>query len=771
VSKKKVQSPPASGSALRARVERALREGKTQTALDLAKQLYRHEPNADHQDLVVACYLARASQLTEQGSTRDAATTLDAALQYAGEIPATLVRFAEALARAGEVARAVSVLERLPEPRPANRVLPLAADAAMQRGSRDILPEAIRADFDRVRAAFKHLETGADDAARELIQGIGLASPFLEWKVLLRGLMAYYQRDDARAIENWSRLDPSRVPARLAAPLRLMVDRNFAAAQPPETQTTLRRQADRLANDGVLLQLRSIQATLVKARGRLANVFRDVESLLPQLKQQHAELVARLARVLYWEVIDEGMPEDAPRYLRTFGKPADDPELDRMAALAMEREGMHLADAHFMWQRYEKTLAKLPSLNEAERARARAMVWQRMASNALRQESTVAAVGDAPFMPFSFGPMEKPKRLNPSTEKCLRRAIEFAPDWLDPQVALVDYLDDDGKFAEAVKAAQSLVARFPEHLSTLELLARLHQEAGELDKAAAMFERALAVNPLNRELRFELARARRQLGTRLMVEGRYAEARAAFEAAVSATPNSAVLIYGSWATCEFMAGQRERAEELLQLGVKAAENWPILDGWMYAHAVNLKLPKAMKERFEKPFKQTLECANPTPQQVAPLLAMFVMLEQEKLDYHGAKTHRKKAIVRAEKTAGQAYTEDLMMQIGLALIKLQASRALRKLVGNWARQFPESPWPHYFMMESYITGNEERWPLWRLTPLAERAKSLAEKMPAGPTRDGLLKQIERRMQQFRDMHPLADIFDRLHDEAWEESEPW
>ena len=52
--------------------------------------------------------------------------------------------------------RALQLIEWLPEPRPANRVLALAADGAMQRGGagRSLLPEALQPDFDRIRAAF-----------------------------------------------------------------------------------------------------------------------------------------------------------------------------------------------------------------------------------------------------------------------------------------------------------------------------------------------------------------------------------------------------------------------------------------------------------------------------------------------------------------------------------------------------------------------------------------------------------------------------------------
>src|SRR5207244_3559907 len=120
------------------------------------------------------------------------------------------------------------------------------------------LPPEFHADFDRVVQTFAQLEAGQDDAARDSLQAIGLRSPFLEWKVLLRGLLAYSQNDDGRALENWQRLAPDRLPARLAAPFRFLIDAPFRAAQPPATQAALQQQADRLQGDNLVQKLRGV---------------------------------------------------------------------------------------------------------------------------------------------------------------------------------------------------------------------------------------------------------------------------------------------------------------------------------------------------------------------------------------------------------------------------------------------------------------------------------------------------------------------------------
>src|SRR5207249_2030483 len=104
-----------------------------------------------------------------------------------------------------------------------------AVDSALRQGKpgRDTLPETLRPQFDVILQAFAQSAAGQDEEARTTLQGIGLQSPFLEWKLLLRGLLAYYEKDDARAVENWSRLNSERLPARLAAPLRFVIDEPY----------------------------------------------------------------------------------------------------------------------------------------------------------------------------------------------------------------------------------------------------------------------------------------------------------------------------------------------------------------------------------------------------------------------------------------------------------------------------------------------------------------------------------------------------------------
>jgi hypothetical protein len=111
--------------------------------------------------------------------------------------------------------------------------------------------------------------------------------------------------------------------------------------------------------------------------------------------------------------------------------------------------------------------------------------------------------------------------------------------------------------------------------------------------------------------------------------------------------------------------------------------------------------------------------------------------------------------------------------------LRAERLLRKLAVIWKRDFPANPRPYLYEIETYVWKDDSRWPLWRLKPLAEQAKRLAEKMPAGADRDHVLARIDDLLEQFQDLNPFSSLFDQFADtfgdpdsgDQWENEESW
>src|SRR5207253_2479552 len=109
-------------------------------------------------------------------------------------------------------------------------------------------------------------------------------------------------------------------------------------------------------------------------------------------------------------IVHHGDPEDVRRYQRAFGAPAEDPELNRLHALALEQRGL-LQDAHHFWQQFAESIAAHSSAwPGAQAARAQALVWGHMGHNA----DEMPEMQDLPELPaFLRGRGDLPVALKP----------------------------------------------------------------------------------------------------------------------------------------------------------------------------------------------------------------------------------------------------------------------------------------------------------------------------------------------------------------------
>ncbi|TMQ35192.1 MAG: hypothetical protein E6K70_03580 [Planctomycetota bacterium] len=733
---------PAIPTVLYDRVQRAMQEDRYQHALELARQLVKADPQPANRELLQEAILGRARQLSRQGRSRDALTTLEHAAQHGNGDASWLEKLAEELARCGGAQRALAILEKLPESPIRSKVLSLAADWAMQDQAAGHwqLPAHLQSQRDLIVQAFRQVQAGQDDQARQTLQGIGLQSPFLEWKLLLRGFLAYYQKDDVRAVENWQRLDPERLPARLAGPFRFQIDAAFRQSQPPETQTALKRLADRVQSAGLVPLLRNLQSVLAHPE-QLAQAFRLAESFLPALRQEAAQMVPRLAACFFWAIAHQGQPEDMVRYKRVFGAPADDPDLSRLHALLYERLG-DLASAHAAWQDYERSVLTNSGLwppGTAERARA--LIWWRMGENA----GSMPDHDDLKKLPrFLRDHPARPELLDPPAEKCYERSIGLAPDQLDAHTSLLDYYSKREQPAKAERAARRLLKHFPDHVPTLRTLAHLRGAAGDHAQAITLLQQALKVNPLDRRLRSDLATAYLFHARSLVDCRQFAAARVAYQTALDLDEGRhRFTVLCKWAACEFKAGDAARAEELVQQALaRAGEPLPVAYA-MLIESIRFKLARPLKERFDREFAAAL-AQPPSGHAATELMNIASALVAAKVSYHGQKSHEKKVLAYVEKVKAP-FEESELEAIVRSLFRLDALKVLRKYVTRGKRQFPRNPHFYFYEAESYISRGPMDCPVPKVQQLLNKTQELARALPPGDERDDLLDLVQERQK--------------------------
>jgi tetratricopeptide (TPR) repeat protein len=755
--RKKDRNPKtASPAELRARVDRAVREGRFQNALELANQLHKQDPGPEHLELLKKVYFGRAHQLQAQAYNRDAITLLEAARHLDPANPVFLEQLAIELARSGGVQQALTVLEKVPGAASAGLVLGLVADAVVHQDAagKNLLPGEWHADFDRILLAFHQVEVGKDEDARATLQGIGLRSPFLEWKLLLRGLQAYYLGDDVRALENWQRLSTERLPIWLAAPFRSQIDRTYRAAQPAATQATLQHQLDRLNLSPLVQQLRNLRLALA-SNETLAPAFRQGETLLPLLRQQAPHLEKRLASCLYWALTQTG-PDDILRYKRVFGNPAEDPHFHRLEALACEK-GFQLDRAHAAWAKYEKEIDSLPTVFPAEEARrARALVWLRMGRNAAR----VPSVRDVKKLPRHLrDDPERPRPLKPTAVECYRRSLALVPDLLEAHVELFNQLKKEEEFDAAIEVGRKLLELYPDHIVTLQGLSDLLQEKGDTVEALALMQRALKANPLSRDLRGRVSYAHLACARYYAEDGAFDEARQQYQYALnlaSGQPPTDILC--KWAACEFKAGDAGRAEELLQQARSESKTAVVLAYQMLIEAARLKLDRKLKTRFDKEFKAGL-AAEPSGTAVAELINTSLGHWLAAVEYTGQKTHIKHVLDYAARGRLRAtFTEDQLASVCRGLFELNATKKLcNDYLHLGTRKFPASPQFPLIEAHELLNHGSGYVNFFQIRNLLDSAKRLAEALPASEQKEKLLQQIDDEQRLATALDPYSSLF--------------
>jgi tetratricopeptide (TPR) repeat protein len=676
------------------------RAGRQPQALELARQQLAQDPAEPNAELLRDIYLRLIRYLVERSASADVSRWLPEAERIDGPA-AWWESLALLSARAGDPAKARQLLEKAPGSNVWPRIHGHVADRAFKdrQQGRSLLPEELRPGFDAIATAFAQYERGEDDAARQTLQAIGLQSPFLDWKLLIRGLIAYAGQDDARALDNWQRLDAERLPARLAAPFRFLIDLDYRNHLSAEQATAIAARADRVGHP-MLASLRDLQRALASPEG-LSRALKQVQPLLAMLRVNFPHLVPKLASCLYWLIVQGGLPDDLKHYSRLFGAPADDKRFSRLKALVMERDS-NLAEAHRYWQDYLKEIECSPERwSDEQGRRARAMILVRMGENAaasLVEEDEPSDFNEIMDLLNGRAP-RKPKQapLVPSAEACYHEAAKLAPDWPEPAGLLMGWLRDEDRWAEAEAVGRQALERHPEHHDLLIELAQIQQAQGKLSEALASLQRALRGNPLDRQLRMGVGVLDIQHGRALAEDKQFDAARAAFREALDLMPDElGAVARAALAACEFKAGNPENGKRLIAELPETLAN-------AYTLFVELTRAKAARPLI-KPHQTRFETALADGSTFGDLLSIALAISfyrHELPPYRGLGTHEKKLLARLQAFVDSLPAEDVLEKLGWLAHAQRYLKILKAVGEQGCQRFGRSPCFAFFLAEQAI----------------------------------------------------------------------
>ena len=655
------KAPPAPPRPSADRVQALFAAGDVHGAYLAARLLNADQPTADHLKLLKTLAIGAATMLESTGKQFEFNRLMAEADQIDPQDPAWIVERACLLARGGRLADALMRVDESNR----SRILGYGVDRALKSRSKEFLPDELHDGFDAIVAAFKHYESGDDAAAKATLEPIGLRSPFLEWKVLLRGLIAFANGEDARAAENFARLDRGRVPYRLCSPYYATADAGYRASVPPPIAAELEERFHRLNSGGIVPGLREVAKHLGRNR-EMPPVFRAVEGMLHALRNRPG-LLKRLGRCLYHAIIYQGQPEDLVRYRQQFGAHPDDPSFFRLQARIAEElgeEGLAIRN----WLRYEEWLATKPAgWPESILNRVRAMIWLRIGSD-----------------------LDDENRPGPSCLDCLRRAVQLAPDWEPASRELYVELVDRKLHEEAEAVVRALLVHQPDRPEPLQRLAAMVARQNRPDEALELYLRARTLDPLNESIGTRAACTVLAVARTVIAGKKPAAAQTLFdehaELLKQFTPNDSTVMRAVLAK---KLGDQPQLETLLnELHAKPFRRLSL----HFSLAVESTLVK-IKPADRKDAEQSLAAAleeTPHPIEVLLLLLAYDMYDEYGITYRGQKSQIKKFLALCSRVHEAKAPEEDYEVLGDTLRFRDELKLTKKYALEYLRRFPRNP---------------------------------------------------------------------------------
>ena len=331
-----------------------------------------------------------------------------------------------------------------------------ALDAVVAQQDAALAPLSHRPAVQAVLDGFAHYHAKRDDAARDALQAIGLTSPLLEWKLLLRGLLALSAPEPVRALESFTKLNIHRLTGELARALVLQLDPKDAGLRDEMGRQAAMQQRDALQQSTLVGQLKALQAAHAR-KAKMKPLLAMVKILLPEFERHAAEWRPRLKHWLYAGMVRTGDFDDVQRFAKLLGPMPDDPNMDWLQAVVFG-ELRRTSEAIRFAEKYTAWLDEQSNWPAPVARRARAIVANMAASVA-----EDAAQSQFPEDISGLLMMMQGRTINPADAELHRkqaadgylRAIELAPDWSAPLLSLMDILGANCTPAQASAIASA----------------------------------------------------------------------------------------------------------------------------------------------------------------------------------------------------------------------------------------------------------------------------------------------------------------------------
>lgn len=491
----------------------------------------------------------------------------------------------------------------------------LADFAVLSECQPGVMEEPLRAEAAAVKAAFAAYERGDGEAFQLALRGIGRRSACAPWRLLLRGLAALEDGNEAQALELWKPISPGTICGQVAAALAATLPANSKGPAAPTAGSGDERPAQ-------LWNLNAASPAEKKFRRLQAAVAKeDSEQALPLAREMFrahpaifsAELRRRLGSVII-STLPLG-PDELEEATEIFGTGPDDPEGYRAQAIAQE-----MADplsAHTLWKVYLNCLPRNPAIKPSERNMALGMIWSRLGG--LLEKLGGGSDGGPAGGRLCLCPTCRARREalqgRLSASACYQKAVQLEPDDLEAAQKCIEALFSEGRKKEAEKCMHRLIERRPDHVPALLRLGEILLARSAFGKAQKFFERARALEPLDSAIVERMEACCLSSVRRLLKAKKFSRARLHLQRAkLLDLPGPRIQLHLLLAAAEQLAGKLDQAGEIISRLTATGISEGTAAFRMLRELNSLEAPQQTLEFYEEAVKAVLS-GNPN----APLI--------------------------------------------------------------------------------------------------------------------------------------------------------
>ncbi|MGQ9592001.1 MAG: hypothetical protein ACUVYA_17100 [Planctomycetota bacterium] len=557
-------------AAFRAHVE----TGRDDAALRIAEEMSRRRLLAGEEGLVRSWFVEKARRLAEDGSFAECEAVARKAFALGvGSVELADLAFHSALARGDlDAARSwASDRDLLGAGFDEAARGAFEADlAVLEAAGADGLDPSGAAEARRAVTAFVFHQLGKEEEARAELAPIGRRSPFARWRLVILGLAALQAGDRERARACWERVSGPGVAASFARALLGSLASGVSSGGGDRTHAAMPFPWCGL-EDTRLALLEGVRRELERgaAKDSLLAAVRRAVLLWPGGASE--EILERLHRaILGWGKL----PEETIRELfLALGPLPEDPRGLKELALALERRDPPRAQT--FWRAYAERFDETKGVEGEERRLALALVWEHMGDLARAQmlDPRGTRCGCVACRSRSRRRRRLADACSPGAAECYAESARLDPGSLHVRKKWVEALSASGKKSRAEQVRREILKRWPADVETLVDLGERAHERGAFSKAARLFDRARALEPLNRSIAAKLADA--------VAAGAWKSARSGRIAAARRDAGRAADLLGErefgsrWtisAAIEFLAGDAVAGERAIERAV-ASGTW------------------------------------------------------------------------------------------------------------------------------------------------------------------------------------------------------